>query len=89
MWKWHDWKYLAFPCFFVLQNERHRHLKKKKKKIPIRMCVRDRERGGERIWGSGVTDILYGGREGGLRKEKGESPVLMCQNLCATLVLTS
>ncbi len=85
MWKWHDWKYLAFSCSFVLQNERHRHLTKNKYnlKFPIRMCVR----GGGGM-GVQVTDILYRGREGGMRKRK-ESPVLMCQNLCATLVLTS
>lgn len=38
------------------------------------------------VW---VTDILYGEREGGGWVEKGESPALMCQNLCATLALTS
>lgn len=53
------------------------------------MCGTVRE-GGKEYGGPGDRHIvLYGGRERGAEKEKGESPVLMCQNLCATLVLTS
>lgn len=62
--------------------------KKKKSEIPcMDVCVRDW--GGKRNMGVWVTDILYGEREGGGWVEKGESPALMCQNLCATLALTS
>jgi len=72
MWKWHDWKYLAFPRFFVLQSEIHHHLKKRGKNHYIDVCERlGRGRGGE-YGGMGDRHTVWTEREreGGLRKKR-------------------